>query len=157
MSDILRKILNDVRVELSDEFDRNFSRKAFFDQNWSPRKYHQNKGSLMMVTGKLRRSILSRTSANSVSWESSEPYAAIHNYGGEITVTAKMKRYFWYKYKVTKDNYWKYMALMKVGTTITIPKRQFIGDHKIVREATKEIINRNIKEYANNLFGKIKL
>ena len=55
MTDIKRKILNDLRVELSDEFDRNFQRKAFFDRPWPPRKLGK-KGSLLMVTGKLRRS-----------------------------------------------------------------------------------------------------
>ena len=54
MTDIKRKILNDLRVELSDEFDRNFQRKAFFDKSWPPRKMN-GKGSLLMVTGKLRR------------------------------------------------------------------------------------------------------
>ena len=38
MTDLKQKILNDLRVELSDEFDRNFQRKAFFDQSWPPRK-----------------------------------------------------------------------------------------------------------------------
>ena len=36
--DLKHKILNDLRVELSDEFDRNFQRKAFFDRPWPPRR-----------------------------------------------------------------------------------------------------------------------
>ena len=145
MDKLIQNILNDIRVELTDEFDRNFSRKAFFDRKWPPRKYPEHKGTLMMVTGKLRRSILSRTTESSVTWESSEPYAAIHNYGGKIIVTAKMKRYFWYKFKVTKDDYWKHMALMKVGSKIHIPQRQFIGDHPQVRKAVENVISDNMK------------
>ncbi|MBR5898080.1 MAG: hypothetical protein IKZ14_01265 [Muribaculaceae bacterium] len=33
-----RNILNDMRVELADEFDRNFERKAFFTRKWKPRR-----------------------------------------------------------------------------------------------------------------------
>ena len=31
-------ILKDMRVELTEEFDRNFQRKAFFSDAWKPRK-----------------------------------------------------------------------------------------------------------------------
>ena len=144
MDKLIQNILNDIRVELTDEFDRNFSRKAFFDHSWPPRKMN-GKGSLLIVTGKLRRSIRSRVDAGSVTWETSEPYAAIHNYGGHITVTAKMKRFFWYKYGATKDDSWKYMALMKVGSKIHIPQRQFIGDHPQVRKAVENVISDNMK------------
>ena len=34
---IIRNILNDGRVELSDEFDRNFERQAFFNEAWQRR------------------------------------------------------------------------------------------------------------------------
>ncbi len=79
------------------------------------------------------------------------PYAEIHNAGGEITVTPAMKKFWWAQYyqfagKVqsrkdgtisrakgnllvnAKAAYCRNMALMKVGTKIRIPKRQFIGE-----------------------------
>lgn len=155
MIDIKRKILNDIRVELSDEFDRNFQRKAFFDQSWPPRKMRNPKGSLLMVTGKLRRSIRCRVDADSVVWETSERYAAIHNYGGTITVTAKMKKFFWYKHKATKDDAWKWMALMKVGSRITIPQRQFLGDHPQVRKRAEAIVSRNLQKAAQELVKRL--
>ena len=154
--DLKRQILNDLRVELSDEFDRNFQRKAFFDRPWPPRKMHNPKGSLLMVTGKLRRSIRCRVDTDSVTWETSERYAAIHNYGGEIMVTAKMKRFFWYKHKATKDDAWKWMALMKVGTRIRIPKRQFLGDHPVVRKRAEAVVNRNLKKAEEEMIQKLK-
>lgn len=157
MTDLKRKILNDLRVELSDEFDRNFQRKAFFDKPWPPRRVGlQHRGSLLMQTGKLRRSIRCRVDADSVVWETSERYAAIHNYGGTITVTAKMKKYFWYKYNATKDDAWKWMALMKVGSRITIPQRQFLGDHTQVRKRAEAVIQRNLQQAAQDLFRKLK-
>lgn len=155
MTDLKRKILNDLRVELSDEFDRNFQRKAFFDQSWPPRKMRNPKGSLLMVTGKLRRSIRCRVDADSVVWETSERYAAIHNYGGTITVTAKMKKFFWYKHKATKDDAWKWMALMKVGSRITIPQRQFLGDHPQVRKRAEAIVSRNLQKAAQELVKRL--
>ena len=154
MTEIKRKILNDLRVELSDEFDRNFQRKAFFDQPWPPRKMN-GKGSLLMVTGKLRRSIRSRVSSDSVVWETSEKYAAIHNYGGNITVTAKMKKFFWYKYNATHDDAWKWMALMKVGSRIAIPQRQFLGDHPVVRKRAEAVIQRNLRQAAQALVKRL--
>lgn len=155
MTDLKRKILNDLRVELSDEFDRNFQRKAFFDQSWPPRKMRNPKGSLLMVTGKLRRSIRCRVDTDSVVWETSEHYAAIHNYGGTITVTAKMKKFFWYKHKATKDDAWKWMALMKVGSKITIPQRQFLGDHPEVRKRAEAVIQRNLQQAAQSLLKRL--
>ena len=55
-------------------------------------------GHILVDTGRLRRSIQSRTTENSITFFTEEPYAAIHNEGGEIVVTTKMKRYFWHKY-----------------------------------------------------------
>ena len=34
---------------------------------------------------------------------------------------------------------------------ITMPKRQFIGDHKEVRQAIKQIVHENITEFFDNL------
>lgn len=154
--DLKKKILNDLRVELSDEFDRNFQRKAFFTRKWPERRHMNRKGSLLMITGKLRRSIRSRVDGDGVTWETSEKYAAIHNYGGTIQVTAKMKKYFWYKYKATKDDSWKWMALMKVGTQIRIPQRQFLGDHPEVRKRAEAVIQRNLQKAAQDLIKRIK-
>ncbi|MFR9622335.1 MAG: hypothetical protein SNG97_06210 [Rikenellaceae bacterium] len=47
MSNIIDKIGNEVRIEVADEFDRNFERKAFFDKSWDKRK--NARGSLMIV------------------------------------------------------------------------------------------------------------
>lgn len=96
---IIRNILNDVRVELSDEFDRNFERQAFFNEAWQRRSSPTRPGgSILIDTGKLRQSISSRTTDSSITFCSTLPYAAIHNDGGEVKVTARMKRFFWHKY-----------------------------------------------------------
>ena len=65
---IIRNILNDVRVELSDEFDRNFERQAFFNEAWQRRSSPTRPGgSILIDTGKLRQShasMKSETSSN---------------------------------------------------------------------------------------------
>lgn len=96
---IIRRILSDIRVELGDEFDRNFERQAFFNDAWARRKSPTRPGGTILVdTGTLRRSVRSRTTDDSITFYTDLPYAAIHNDGGEIVVTEKMKRFFWHKY-----------------------------------------------------------
>ena len=170
---ILGRILNDIRVEMTDEFDQNFERQSFFGEAWQRRKSPIRQGGHILVgTGRLRRSIQSRTTDNSITFFTEEPYAAIHNEGGEIVVTTKMKRYFWHKYYETvgsfdrkKDGirsnnkrtvqlseeaeFWKFMALKKAGTTIKIPRRRFLGTSPEVEKAVREIIEENISEYIN--------
>ena len=55
--ELIRNILSDMKVELTEMFDRNFERKGFFGSKWKPRKNKKAKGSLLHVTGKMRRSI----------------------------------------------------------------------------------------------------
>ena len=92
---IIKNILRDIQVELTDEFDQNFERQAFFSQAWQRRKSPvRNEGRAILVdTGQLRRSIKSRINGDTIAFYTDLPYAAIHNDGGEIVVTARMKRF----------------------------------------------------------------
>ncbi len=170
----LHNVLSDLRVELTDEFDRNFERKAFFNVPWAMPKRAISKGSLLLRTGALRSSIQSRVDNNSIAFSSSLPYAALHNEGGVLTVTPKMKKFFWAMYYKTsgaittkksgaasksKKNaalsaeamYWKALALMKAGAKLTIPKRQFIGWHEAVNTNVRAIIDDNAQEVIQDL------
>lgn len=175
MDRVVRLILQDIRVELGDEFDRNFERQGFFSEAWQRRKSPLRPGGHILVdTGALRRSVKSRSSASSITFYSDLPYASIHNDGGEIKVTARMKRYFWARYYeargsfgwrkngtrrndkknrqlTTEAEFWKAMALMKVGKTIRIPRRRFLGASPEVEAAVREIIEENLDEYFNNI------
>lgn len=89
-----------------------------------------------------------------------------------------MKRFFWAKYYETSGSFgrrkdgsmrqdkrtarlsdaasmWKYMALMKVGSTIKIPKRRFLGASVEVERAVREIVEENIAEYVKNDLSKV--
>lgn len=90
----IRLTLKDIRVDLEEEFDRNFEREAFFNEAWMRRKHNDDESrGLLTQSGKLRHSIKKEatTTDYSVIFTSSVPYAAIHNEGGTITVTRRMK------------------------------------------------------------------
>lgn len=170
----LRQTLTDIKVKLEGEFKQNFERKAFFNEKWNPTKHHNPRGSLMMRTGNLRASIQSKIQGNSIVFSSSMPYASIHNQGGEIIVTPKMKKYFWAMYQQTagakakkkngdfrnnKQNrklsqqaqMYKALALKKVGEKIKIEKRQFIGNHPHVETIIKRYFFVNVGKYLKSL------
>lgn len=172
-----RNILKDLKVELTDEFDRNFERKAFFDQAWPQTKWPVSKGSLMNRTsggGGLRGSINSKIEGDSIVWRSSKEYANLHNDGGEITVSKQMISFFWAMYykasgaiskrsngqvantqrnrKMTEEAaIWKALALQKPGTKMKMPRRRFIGDHPQVDASIKQVVDLAMKELESDL------
>ena len=60
---VIKRIIRDVRVELDDEFDKNFVRQAFFSERWqrarNPARAARN---VLVDSGGLRRSIGGRVS-----------------------------------------------------------------------------------------------
>lgn len=153
----LQRTLTDIKVKLEGEFKENFTRKAFFDEKWKTPKFPNSRGSMMLRSGNLRASIIGKVQGNSIVFSSSMPYADIHNNGGEILITPQMKKYFWAMfYKVSnagkrgnlpmEAQMWKALALKKVGETIKIEKRQFIGHHEKTDAFVKEIISHNFEE-----------
>lgn len=186
---IIKRILRDIAVELRDEFDKNFERQAFFSEAWQRRVSPMRPGGHILVdSGTLRRSIQSRTTDNSITFFSTLPYAAIHNEGGEIVVTARMKRFFRakayeaqgsFERKSRKERgdsprrtlsdrqfwgwmhsmsltaeaeFWCAMAMKPEGSTIKIPKRQFIGASPEVEKAVREIIEEDLTKYFEHDF-----
>ncbi len=148
--DFINRILSNLKVEVADEFDRNFERKAFFGDAWQPTKYPNHLGSLMLRSGDLRKSILAELSKGQIKFSSSLPYASVHNEGGTLTisVTPQSRKFFWAKFKETGDSRWKAMALTKKTTfSIPIPKRQFIGHHPAIDTAAKQIFDSNFQDF----------
>ena len=181
---IIRNILKDIQIELKDEFDKNFERQAFFSETWQRRKSPIRPGRAILVdTSELRRSINSEIRENSIVFKSELPYSAIHNEGGEIKVTEKMKRFFRAKFYETQGGFtrkkggdsrktlsdgafynwtskmklsteaefWRLMGLMKVGSVVKIPRRQFIGASPEVEKAVREILENNLNDFFNNI------
>ena len=140
--DFLQRTLTDIKVKLGEEFDRNFERKAFFDEKWKSTKLMNSRDSLMMRTGNLRKSLLNpKISNDGILWTSAMPYAEIHNSGGELKVTPQMRKFFWAMYYKTQDSRYKWMALTEKETlTIHIPKRQFIGESYTLDKQLEKLI-----------------
>ena len=163
--EIKRRILNDIRVEAAEQFDRNFETESFFNEAWQRKKSPVGGDHVLVGTGALRRSISARVDEDSITFETTLPYAAIHNEGGEIKVTA-----MYYKANgglgrrkdgtlrkdkknarlSTEAEFWKHLALMKVGASIKIPRRRFIGVHPQLEAAVVSIIEKRLAEYFEN-------
>lgn len=165
-----KNIINDVRIELKDEFDRNFERKAFFEKKWPTNTLINRRGSMMARTNNLRRGYQAKIDGSKIAFTNSMPYASIHNEGGEITVTKKMKSYFWAMYyqasggisysiktkaaAKTKRNtalsieaqQFKALALMPIGKKIKIPERRVIGAHPKIIEIISSVVDDHLKE-----------
>ncbi len=86
---------------------------------------------LGVVTGRLRASITTETVTEgdvvSTKVGSNVRYAAIHELGGTIQATPAMLGFFWAKFKNTKDDKWKWMALgLRKKGQVVIPARPFL-------------------------------
>ena len=151
-------VLKDIQVELADEFDKNFERKAFFDRPWAPlsKNYQPTTGSMLLRTGALRRSLKSRISGTSIIFSSSLPYAGLQNYGGTVrqdfVPTPKMRRWAWANYhnlmksgNASDAEKYRRMALAKrIKRTFTVPARPFVGEHPRVREIASDIMAEHV-------------
>lgn len=134
-------------------FKQSFRSKSFDGHPWKQRK-EEGKGSLMMVSGALKRSV-KRTKLNSrmvtiVAGNSKVKYAAIHNEGGTINqkVTEKQKAFFRGRSKtsiVSVSNKWKAMS-MSQELNIPIPKRQFMGESKALNRKVNKMILKKLNK-----------
>lgn len=109
--------------------------------------------------------IISRSSNSvNVGIRTSEiPYAELHQKGGKIFVTEKMRKFFWAKYyqhassagrsrgkrSVSTNqeaDFWKAMALKRKNATITIPKRQFMDATPDLEKAILRVIKTEMNQ-----------
>mgnify|MGYP002853282096 CR=1 FL=1 len=169
---IFAAIVKESAINLSDLFDKSFETKSFNGKQWKNR-INNRRGSLLVDSGALRRSLKYTITGNTIVWTSNLPYAQIHNEGGKIKITPKMHRFFWAKYmslskkvkkgkkgqvlKASKTNYeeaqlYKALALKKIGTFITIPQRQFIGESPEVKIRVDKIANKYINKLIETFF-----
>ena len=175
--DILKEV-NDrlprkVGVIAVNHFKQNFRDGGWLDNGLHPWKRtrrqegtgtNASRGPLLSGREHLKRSIQAETSPGQVSIENPVPYAHVHNDGAKIPVTKKMKKYAWFKfYSLSgfkkgqkKDNVppeaegWKRLALTK-KTSLTIPKRQFMGDSAELRVKVNKAIQDSLNYIAEKL------
>ena len=132
-------ILDDMKVELTDEFDQNFRRKAFFSKKWKKRKDPNALCSLLVVTGAMRRSIKSAVVGHGVRFTSSLPYTTIHNEGGKGSKPVRAH--------TRRSKKGKIYQVRAHNRKFNMPQRQFIGDGPKTQELIKEVIDDNLQQY----------
>lgn len=136
-------------------FKESFVKEGFTDSSFKawPKTSNPMAGKRTMYGKGILMQSVRKTEQNKqrIVVESGTDYSEIQNNGGTITVTAQMKSFFWAKFyelsgkvkqtstgKVSrsksnvkssaKAEFCRRMALMKVGTKIKIPQRQFMGN-----------------------------
>lgn len=133
-------------------FKRNFQAGGFVDepfQKWKQSSYPGARRT-MVKSGNTRRQIKKLQVSETrvvVGIANHNHYAKIHNEGGKILITPKMRRFFWAKFKETGKDYWKFLAITK-KTHLEIDKREFIGPSKALEKTIERMY---IKELKNAL------
>jgi phage gpG-like protein len=146
-----------IGTEAVKHFKSNFITESFDGDKWAPRK---TKVSLpkKVLTGQgagdhLGDSIDFKVSGNAITIYTDKIYAEIHNEGGEIAVTPKMKGFFWAKSREAKEagdlelaEQFKWMALSKV---IKIVQRKFMGESNVLNNKITDKIKRDLTRILN--------
>ncbi|MCH4824284.1 phage virion morphogenesis protein [Gramella lutea] len=157
-----RELMKDAQtiaeVEMLNFVLSNFEKQGFTDSGftpWQKRKDDADPGRAILVkSGGLRDSVkVTHSSQEKVELSATAKHAQIHNEGGTINipVTKKMRKYFWYMYKSTKQAKWKGMALTKKSHfNVKIPKRQFMGESKQFNEHIEGLFFKAIVERFKN-------
>ena len=145
-----RKLPRMYGIEAVNLFKENFDKEGFIVGNGHLIKWkktiRRTGRKTLKKGGRLQRGIHIKkigSSTITVGVDSNIKYAKIHNEGGVIPITPKMRRYFWAMFKQTGDSYFKGMALTK-KTEFVIPQRKFIGntsamEPRLERRTIKEL------------------
>lgn len=114
---------------------------------WKDRRFRDGGRATLVKSGKLKRDIKVRQKSfrRTVvgTGGMTNDYAEAHNEGTSYAVTAKQRKFFIAQYKNSsgaKKEAWRKMIGAK---TITIPKREYIGDSRVLE---KKLMNRIYKE-----------
>lgn len=160
--DLIKDAQTIAEVEMINFIMSNFENQSFTDVTsvpWEQRKSGADPGRALLVKSvSLRDSVkITESTPNRIVATADAKHASIHNEGGTITipVTAKMKKWFWYMYKKTRDEKYKKMAFTKKKHfIIKMPKRQFMGDSKTFIENLEKkffvVIAERFKQHLNS-------
>ncbi len=172
----IRLTLKDIKTEAKEEFDRNFQREAFFTEKWKRRRYAQDETrGILQQSGTLRkkhtgrdhgrqqgssiyfiRSLCQDTQRrwNHYRYPKDERIFLDQvqgSYGQNGIYPERELRRTRKNRQLSSDaEFYRAMALKKVGSKIVIPRRQFIGTHPDLEKLLQEIARKNIKEVFND-------
>lgn len=145
-----RTIPQEAAITMVNFFKRNFNVGGFVDvpfQRWKKSTYPGARAT-MVRSGNTRREIKKIQISESrvvVGIANHNHYAKIHNEGGKIPITPKMRRFFWAKFKETGKDYWKWLALTK-KSFIEIPQRKIIGDSIALEKTLDRMLISELKK-----------
>lgn len=120
---------------------------------WKERQFTKGKGkrNILVGRGTLQRDIQKRRiSFNTIVIGTSSltsKYADIHNKGGKIRITERMRKFFWAQSKnastKSEQEYWKNLALTK-KSFIVIPRREYIGNSVTLENRMEKMIDKEL-------------
>lgn len=145
---IYDKILRDARVKLVEMFNNNFREQGFFGEKWVSTKISKTnkrgRGSILIQSGNMRRSIRSIIRGMAIVFTSNYPYTALHNEGGNYPVNVRAHC------RTGKKSGKSYNVRPHIRQ-LNMPQRQFIGDHPKVQQALADIVNINLQKMSEAL------
>lgn len=133
-------------------FKEAFQNEGLDGKKWASRKTIREGGTnsqkVLSLSGELADATEYEVRGSQVIITNDKLYAQLHNEGGVLLVTAKMRAFFWamhYKFKEDGNlliaDQWKMLALAK---KLTFPQRQFIGDSIILERRIDDKITRDL-------------
>jgi phage gpG-like protein len=127
-------------------FNNSFREQGFTDRalvKWPARSGNKDTGrALLIKSGRLRRSIQGRTEPGRVIIESLDvPYAEIHNKGGRVSLTQRVKEHS----RRRKGNTHTVSAHSR-RMNYTMPQRQFMGESYVLYSRIEKEISTAIKK-----------
>ncbi len=145
-----RTIPQKAAITMVNFFKRNFQVGGFVDvpfKRWAESNYPGARRT-MTKSGNTRREIKKIQVSESrvvVGIANHNHYAKIHNEGGKIRITPKMRRFFWAKFKESGKEYWMWLALTK-KEFIEMPQRKFIGDSVALEKTMDRMLISELKK-----------
>ncbi len=141
---IEEKLANKLRRSMSRETQDAFKNKAWDGKAWKASRTSDN---LLIHSSALLNGTIHTTKGNSIEVYCGLAYANIHNEGGRIPITAKMRRYFWARFIESKasEEHWRAMALTK-KKQISIPRRTFVGVSRTTDKNFQRISDKVMEE-----------
>lgn len=133
-----------------EHFQSSFDNEGFTDEKlvkWDGRSRkdrNKKKRNLLVKTGRLRRSLKKKVRGSKVLIYTASPYAEIHNEGGTIKTTAKVRAHK----RRNKRGRKKTVVQVKAHTrsmNTKIPKRQFMGESSKVNKGLEEQMEKEFK------------
>lgn len=148
----MRRLVNRSGVVAVNFSKERFVRKDWLDgnsrQTWEKRK-RKDKGSLMVRSGRLKRSIRKMSEGDYFVYIGTDvPYAKAHNEGGEITKTVNVRSHS--RARKGRTDKFKVKSYQR-KMNLTLPKRQFIGDSAALAKRIERFANVEINNEIQNL------